>query len=131
MSMRELSQATAPKLFKLPNQKQVKMEELKTIKEVILEAAKKHGVEVEKIILFGSRARGDFKEDSDWDILIVTKEKLNESDFWRFYSQLNEKLVSVLREPVDVIVVDSKEFRERANYRGFLHYWAQREGVVV
>ena len=24
-----------------------------------------------KVILYGSRARGDFKEDSDWDILIL------------------------------------------------------------
>jgi len=105
--------------------------ELKVIKKIILEVAKKHGVEVEKIILFGSRARGDFKENSDWDILIVTKEKLNESNFWRFYSHLNEKLITLLNEPVDIIIVDSKEFRERASYKGFLHYWAQREGVVV
>ena len=26
-----------------------------------------------KIILFGSRARNDFREDSDWDFLILTK----------------------------------------------------------
>jgi len=34
---------------------------------------KKYGIEIDKIILFGSRARGDYREDSDWDILIVTK----------------------------------------------------------
>lgn len=28
----------------------------------------------EKIILFGSRARGDYKEDSDFDLLVVVKE---------------------------------------------------------
>ncbi len=27
-----------------------------------------------KVILFGSRARGDAKRDSDWDILILTKD---------------------------------------------------------
>ncbi|MBO4875501.1 MAG: nucleotidyltransferase domain-containing protein [Bacteroidales bacterium] len=28
-----------------------------------------------KLILFGSRARGDFNEDSDWDLLVLLKEK--------------------------------------------------------
>lgn len=34
-----------------------------------------------KLILFGSRARGDFSEDSDWDLLVLLKEKksFNES----------------------------------------------------
>ena len=27
--------------------------------------------------MFGSRARGDYREDSDWDTLIVTKKKLD------------------------------------------------------
>ncbi|HZH96310.1 MAG TPA: nucleotidyltransferase domain-containing protein [Flavisolibacter sp.] len=29
-----------------------------------------------RVILFGSRARGDFKTDSDWDLLILTTEKV-------------------------------------------------------
>jgi len=28
-----------------------------------------------KLILFGSRARGDFSEDSDWDLLVLLKGK--------------------------------------------------------
>lgn len=27
------------------------------------------------LILFGSRARGDYREDSDWDVLIITGKK--------------------------------------------------------
>ncbi len=30
-----------------------------------------------EVILFGSRARGDYRPDSDWDILIVTKQEVN------------------------------------------------------
>ena len=40
-------------------EKPVDKETLKLIKQVILEEASKLGVEVEKVILFGSRARGD------------------------------------------------------------------------
>ncbi|RDD52236.1 nucleotidyltransferase domain-containing protein, partial [Nanoarchaeota archaeon NZ13-N] len=42
-------------------------ETLKLIKETILNVAKEYNVEIDKIILFGSRARGDFRENSDWD----------------------------------------------------------------
>ncbi len=31
-----------------------------------------------QLILFGSRARGDYKKDSDWDFLILTDNKVNE-----------------------------------------------------
>lgn len=34
----------------------------------------KSEVDPEKIILFGSRARGDFRKDSDLDLLIIEKE---------------------------------------------------------
>jgi predicted nucleotidyltransferase len=40
---------------------------LKDIKRIIIEELEKENIKVHKIILFGSRARGDFKEDSDWD----------------------------------------------------------------
>ena len=38
-----------------------------------------------RLLLYGSRARGDAKEDSDWDLLILlNKESLENSDYDRF-----------------------------------------------
>lgn len=34
---------------------------------------------VAEVILFGSRARGDHRPDSDWDILIVTEKDVNKA----------------------------------------------------
>ena len=36
-----------------------------------------------KVILFGSRARGDFRLDSDWDFLILTKKEAS----WQFQKE--------------------------------------------
>jgi predicted nucleotidyltransferase len=38
-----------------------------------------------EVILFGSRARGDAKENSDWDFLILTEEKVGflQEDIYR------------------------------------------------
>ncbi|HEY6976714.1 MAG TPA: nucleotidyltransferase domain-containing protein [Chitinophagaceae bacterium] len=54
---------------------------LRSIKSAILKI-----VPDASIILFGSRARGDWHEESDWDILILTKNitntRLTEHKIW-------------------------------------------------
>jgi len=45
--------------------------ELRVIKDVVTSESREEGVEVKSIILFGSRARGNYREDSDWDLLVV------------------------------------------------------------
>ena len=44
------------------------MPELKTIKQIVSEYAEKYGAD--KVVLFGSYARGDMTENSDIDLLI-------------------------------------------------------------
>lgn len=45
---------------------------LSQIKQVVL------AVDAEaELILFGSRARGDYKEDSDWDVLVLSENKVD------------------------------------------------------
>ena len=60
-----------------------------------------------KVILFGSRARGDAREDSDWDLLILLdKPQIESSDFdkisyplyelgWQEGEQFSPKLYTV------------------------------------
>ena len=49
-------------------------------KKIITEEVEKAGYKVDKIILFGSRARGDFNDDSDYDFLIVLKQNISHND---------------------------------------------------
>ncbi|MBQ8702433.1 MAG: nucleotidyltransferase domain-containing protein [Prevotella sp.] len=60
--------------------------------------------------LFGSRARGKARKDSDWDILIVIpKEKLEQSD----YDTLSYPLVElgwILGERINPVVYTQKEW---------------------
>ncbi len=53
-----------------------------------------------EVILFGSRARGDFKNDSDWDVLILVDE--NESNF-RFKKKIRKELFNLQLESNQII----------------------------
>lgn len=57
------------------------MERTKVI-ENIKQVAKKTLPPSSSLILYGSRARGDYKDDSDWDLLILLdKPELSDSDY--------------------------------------------------
>ena len=61
-------------------------------------------VEPDKIILFGSYARGDYKKNSDIDILILKKGLKNERDITNsLYMEFFNKKISI---PIDLIAID-------------------------
>jgi predicted nucleotidyltransferase len=41
-----------------------------------------------QVYLFGSRARGDWHDESDWDILVLTQETVNRSLKHRIYEKV-------------------------------------------
>ena len=105
----------------------MKEEALEKIREAIIEAAGKHGVEIDKIILFGSRARGDNRKDSDWDILVVYS---NREVGYQFVVEATRTLA---KKGIDVhIVTVSKERYERfKNVYGDVSGMATLEGIVI
>ena len=80
-----------------------------------------------KIILFGSRARGDAREDSDLDLLIIEAEvKDRVSEMVR----LNRVLRGLIL-PVELVVIGERMFEERSETPGTVYYEAKREGEVL
>ena len=69
------------------------------LKDICIEIAKKYNIDT--IGLFGSRARGDFQEQSDYDIFIIGNIDLNTE--LRLEYDLEKKLDS----EVDVIKIDN------------------------
>ncbi len=105
----------------------VDREVLDLIRRVVLEEAGGLGVTVERIILFGSRARGDAREDSDWDILIVVSEDASPEALKRFRRSLYLRL-SI---QVDVITVRRSYWIRYRESPGTIAYEAVREGVPI
>ena len=89
------------------------------IKPIVIEEicnfARKYNVK--KVVLFGSRARGDFKEKSDIDLAVQG------GDFIRFMLDVNEETSTLLS--FDIINLDEKiqdELRESIEKEGKIVY---------
>ena len=118
------------KVYIYTGELEIMEEELRLIRETILDTAKKFGIEIDRIILFGSRARGDYRENSDWDILIVTEEKPNKEIEEKFWLEIGRKLIKARIIP-EVIVSSREELEKYSKYYGFVHYHALKEGILV
>lgn len=103
---------------------------LRTIKDVIINEAQKEDVKVKNIILFGSRARGDYREDSDWDLLIVVGNSPNRETIRRLQYRIYRRLAEN-RIYCDVIVVSEEYYVKYKNVAGTIAYYAHLEGKRV
>ena len=83
--------------------------------------------EADKIILFGSYARGQSTSASDIDLLILkAKVKNRSAETVRL-----RRLLSPLRIPVDLVVAKSSDFQEWSTTPGNLMYEIATEGKVL
>jgi len=72
------------------------------------------GILVNKIILFGSYSEGKVTEESDVDVVIVSKD-FDNMDFWeriKIIGDVHWELVQQFDLPMDIITVSLKEWEE-------------------
>jgi len=100
------------------------------IKKIINQVFEEKGIKVEKIILFGSRARGDFKRNSDWDLLIIVSNELDLKDKRKISKEIRIKLAEILI-PCDVLIKSASEIEYYSNFIGTTTREALKEGVEI
>ena len=89
----------------------------------------KKEVNPSKIILFGSCARGENKENSDYDILLITKDVKNEREITRKvnFSLLNNHI----NVPVDLIASNENNFNINKLKNGLIYKQIATEGIEL
>jgi len=81
-----------------------------------------------RVILFGSRARGDSGPDSDIDLLVVVDD---DTPAEKVTLRAGFEARRSFHEPADVIPVREATFRKKARIAGTLARAATLEGIVV
>lgn len=81
----------------------------------------------EKIILFGSHARGDASEDSDLDLLVI----VDGVQGLRAESIRMRRALRGLLVPVDLVLASSEQIERLGNEKSFVYHNALTEGRVL
>lgn len=84
-------------------------------------------INVDKLILFGSRAKGSSHKNSDFDIMVISK------DFRKIkWYKRPVKLYTMWKEnyPIDILCYTPEEFRKRTNKIGIVSE-ALQTGIEV
>lgn len=83
----------------------------------------------EKVVLFGSRARGNNNEQSDVDILILKKHLKNTrkltGNLYRTFLKENIKI------PIDLVALDYGKYDSLKNETGYIYKTIAKEGKVL
>ena len=87
-----------------------------------------YGQELDKIILYGSQARGDGEPDSDIDILIVLKQDFKYFDESNKISKLIAELCLEYNTLISCALASSREFQE---YNNSFFRNIRREGIPL
>lgn len=105
-----------------------KREVVSTFKEILEEI----GIEYSNILLFGSRARNDFGEESDWDFMVIIKDHIDLREkrglWYKVYRRFHDHFPTI---PVDIILKDEQSFESEKKVANTIANEVYLEGIEV
>lgn len=85
-------------------------------------------LKAKQVWIFGSRARGDAREDSDWDVFIVVPDSVPD---YEFNPMVTWKIGRDAGLTADVVAEHEADVNAAANSINTLAYYLPREGVRI
>jgi predicted nucleotidyltransferase len=101
-----------------------------TINQTLKNLLRERGIDPFKIVVFGSYARGTEREESDIDIVVVSKDFRNKSIFERvsLTTGIGRQMVHQFKKPIDLLFYSDKEWEEG---NSIVLHAARQEGVAL
>ena len=90
-----------------------------------------HDPEVQSLVLFGSRARGDARADSDLDLLIIVRDLLTPEREKQLRHRARALLLPLLPVDLDLLINDAATAAHWAGSRWHVLGHIHREGVPL
>jgi predicted nucleotidyltransferase len=84
-----------------------------------------------RVLLFGSRARGEADKESDYDLLVVTNDTFAPRVKMDWQRKIRKALVYAFNAPFDVIVESEKDVDEKRHLIGHIVNYAMKDAVEL
>jgi uncharacterized protein len=97
----------------------------------LIKSVVKEVTAAEQILLFGSRARDDFRPDSDYDVLAIVPHNLSRKERLRLSSRCRQRLAQMGGVDADVFVKSPDEVSDYQDKRGSIVHEALETGIPL
>ncbi len=92
-------------------------------------AIEAQGIVVDRVLLFGSQARGNAREDSDFDLIVISP-NFTDMPSWRRWEVLGKAAAKVM-EPIEALAYNPEEVAKELQREGnFLRHIMSKEKTV-
>ena len=100
------------------------------LSEFVARLRERYAYEVVLVVLFGSKVRGDFDEESDLDVLVVV-EGNDRWPYWREITDLTSDLLQDYEVNISALVFDEEYYRWLVEHRTPIYNNTTREGILI
>jgi predicted nucleotidyltransferase len=102
------------------------------IREIVEKVLAQNGFTLHSIILFGSRARGDFNKESDFDVLVIVKEEISIKEKRELRIKISVALHNEIQfVPFDIIVKSLRDYEQEKEIVNTISKVASLEGIEL
>lgn len=105
-------------------------ETLAKVQKIIQEEVERAGLQVRRILLFGCRARGEARPDTDWDFYVIIAPHAPR-EARREIALIIRRRLSSEGLCADLCVQSESVVQERIQDPGYLTYYALQEGIKL
>lgn len=83
------------------------------------------------VLLFGSRARGGYAKNSDYDLLIITKKTYPPREKLTWKTKIHYALVDTLEVPFDILLNSREEIAYKKELPGHIVRFAIKDAIEL
>jgi predicted nucleotidyltransferase len=105
-------------------------QEKAALSEFVARLREKYTDEVVLVVLFGSKVRGDFDEESDLDVMVVV-EGNDRWPYWHEITDLTSNLLLDYEVNISALVFDDEHYRWLVEHRAPIYSNTTGEGVPI
>ncbi len=113
------------------NEKKATYVTIQNLTDIIREEFSKNNIPIDQLYLFGSRAQGNPRPDSDYDFLVISSFQIERLKQRRIILEIRRRFVFDFDVDGDILVVPKDLISASLTDKGKISYYAIRDGIAV